>query len=239
MYWRTNTFNDAPCHLIGILEIIIIAIFIYSVSLFIYVSHSRKREIVTETLSSRIERSISAILFGILSVVTLAGNTLVFIMFIKRRDWLNKTHPCLLLALAVQDIITGLSLIVFPGFALPADVYDLMPLSPKSREWYCTLIWSWYIPFTLSLVSIYTCLMLAADRCLAVWKPLTYRRLYTSKALIVAMVILPWLGSFSFEIETAIKVEISLNGQGTYVCKPVMPRQFAETMTVALLLFVA
>ena len=89
---------------------------------------------MTETLSSRIERSISAILFGILSVVTLAGNTFVFIMFIKRRDWLNKTHPCLLLALVVQDIITGLSLIVFPGFALPADVYDLMPLSPKSSS---------------------------------------------------------------------------------------------------------
>ena len=185
------------------------------------------------------EQTISAALFGIISAVTLAGNTLVFVMFIKRRDWLNKTHPCLLLALAVQDIITGVSLLVSPGFAVPIDVYDLQPLSPESREWYCTLIWSWYIPFALSIVSIYTCLMLAVDRCLAVWKPLTYKRLCTSKALISTMVILPWLAGFSFEIETAINVESSKNDQGTYICKMAMPEPSGKTMTVAVLLFIA
>ena len=184
------------------------------------------------------EQIISSTLFGIISAVTLAGNTLVFIMFIKRRDWLNRTHPCLLQALAVQDIITGLSLILSPGFALPRDVYDLQPLSPKSREWYCRLIRSWYIPFALSIVSIYTCLMLAAERCLAVWKPTTYKRLCTSKALISAMVILPWLGGFAFEIQTAINVESSRNDQGTYVCKLILPKQSRETITAALLLFI-
>ena len=184
------------------------------------------------------ERIISAALFGIISTVTLTGNALVLIMFMKRRDWFNKTHPCLLLALAVQDMITAAIMLVSPGFVLPGDVYNLQFLSPESRDWYCTLIWSWYILFALSIVSIYTCLMLAVDRCLAVWKALTYKWLCTSKALILTMVILPWLAGFSFEIGTTMNVECSRSDEGSYACKLVLLKRSGETMTTALLLFI-
>ena len=87
------------------------------------------------------EQIVSAALFGIISVVTLTGNILVVALFIKRRDWFKNAHTCLLLELAIQDIITAITLSVLPGFALPADVYDL-PTHPKLRELYCSLVWS-------------------------------------------------------------------------------------------------
>jgi uncharacterized membrane protein YagU involved in acid resistance len=114
------------------------------------------------------EQIVSAALFGIISVVTLTGNILVVVLFTKRQDWLKNALASLLLALAIQDIIIAITLLVLPGFALPTDVYNL-PTHPKLRELYCSLVWSWYVPFALSVASIYTCLMLAIDRLLAVW----------------------------------------------------------------------
>ena len=181
------------------------------------------------------EGIVSAAVFGIISSVTLIGNTLVVVLFIKRRQWLNKAHACLLLALAVQDILTAGSLFVLPGFVLPADVYDL-PVNPKLGQLFCTIVWSWYAPFALSIVSIYTCLMLAVDRFLAVWKPLSYKRLCSSGKVIAVMVILPWIAGFLFEIGTALNARSSKKDNGTYVCEWVEVERSPKTIIVSLLL---
>ena len=186
----------------------------------------------------KMEQIVSAALFGIISVVTLTGNILVVVLFIKRRDWLKNAHACLLLALAIQDIITAITLLVLPGFALPADVYDL-PTHPKLRELYCSLVWSWYVPFALSVVSIYTCLMLAIDRLLAVWKPSTYKRCCSSAKIIGTMIILPWIAGFGFEITTVLNTQSSRKDNGSYVCMRVQVERSSENMMTSLLLFIA
>jgi hypothetical protein len=184
------------------------------------------------------EQIVTAALLGIISVVTLSGNILVVVLFIKKRDWLKNAHTCLLLALAIQDIITAITLLVLPGFALPADVYDL-PAHPKLRELYCSFVWSWYVPFALSVVSIYTCLMLAIDRLLAVWKPSRYKRFCSSAKVIATMVILPWIAGFGIETRTALNAQSSREDNGSYVCKRVQVDGSPENMMTTLLLFIA
>jgi hypothetical protein len=183
------------------------------------------------------EQIVSAALFGIISVVTLTGNILVVALFIKRRDWFKNAHTCLLLELAIQDIITAITLLVLPGFALPADVYDL-PTHPKLRELYCSLVWSWYVPFALSVVSIYTCLMLAIDRLLAVWKPSSYKRFCSSAKIIATMVILPWIAGFGFDLTAVFKTQSSGKDNGSYVCIWVQVERSPENMMTTLLIFI-
>jgi hypothetical protein len=184
------------------------------------------------------EQIVSQALFGTISTVTFVGNTLVVILFIKKRHWLKNAHACLLLALAIQDIMTAVCLMVLPGFALPADYYDL-PASPTLRTLYCTMLWSLYIPFALSIVSIYTCLMLAIDRLLAVWRPLTYKRFCGSRKTIVAMLILPWVAGLLAELGTALNAQSIKQENGSYVCKRTQIKRSLEHTMIALILFLA
>ena len=182
------------------------------------------------------EQIFSQVLFGTTAAVTLVGNTLVVILFLKKRNWLEKTHACLLLALAIQDVVTAVTLLVLPGFALPLHFYDL-PASPSLRALYCGIVWSLYIPFALSVVSIYTCLMLAVDRLLAVWRPLTYKRLCSSRKTKATMVILPWVAGFLSELGTALNVQNSRQNNGSYLCERVTINRSLENMVIGLILF--
>ena len=163
------------------------------------------------------EKATLAACFGIIAVATLVGNILLVVVFLKKREWLDKVHTCLLLALAIQDISTAICLLVLPHFVLPSDVYKF-PSHPTHRRLYCSIIWSQYIPFALSIVSIYTCLMLAIDRWLAVLRPMSYRRYCSSKKIIATMLILPWIAGFGFEIGTALNVEDLQLRNGSYGC---------------------
>ena len=163
------------------------------------------------------ERPAVAACFGVIAVATLVGNSLVVAVFVKKREWLNRVHTCLLLALAIQDVTTGVCLLVLPHFLLHSDVYKL-PLDPTQRKLFCHLIWSQYIPFALSVVSIYTCLMLAIDRWLAVFRPIAYKSYHSSRKVIVTMLILPWFAGFGFEIGTALNVETVQLSNESLVC---------------------
>ena len=176
-----------------------------------------------------------AVFFGIIAVVTLTGNSLVVVIFLKNREWLKKVHTCLLLALAIQDILTAVCLLLLPKFVLDSDVYKL-PSHPTHRLVYCRMIWSQYIPFALSIVSIYTCLMLAIDRWIAVFRPMAYSRYCSSRKVIVTMLFLPWIAGFVFELGTALNIESVKQGNESYVC--VMTRKIhSSAQNAATVLF--
>ena len=174
---------------------------------------------------------------AIISTFTLLGNIVVVILFIKRRDWLKTSHSCLLLALAIQDLMTAINLLLLPGFVLPTDVYDI-PTSTKLREFYCCFIWSWYFPFALSIVSVYTCLMLAIDRWLAVWKSIIYKRFRCSAKFVALMLIIPWIAGFGFEIGTVLKAESSRKNNASYICNFVEVRTSPENTMKVIILFI-
>ena len=163
------------------------------------------------------ERATIAACLGIIAISTLVGNTIVVVFFVKKREWLNKIHNCLLLALAIQDILTAICLLAVPRFVLASGVYEL-PTHPTYRQLYCSMIWSHYIPFALSVVTMYTCLMMAIDRWLAVLRPMSYKRYSSSKKLIATMMILPWIAGLLLDIGTPLSAASSHVGNGSYVC---------------------
>lgn len=164
------------------------------------------------------EKPSVSVLLAVISVIALIGNALVVFLIMKKRDWLKKVHSCLLLTLAVQDILTAIGLFVLPGFVQSSKIYDL-PQNDVLGQLFCSLIWSRYIPFALAITSVYTCLMLALDRWVAVFRPMSYRQFSVSGKVIAVMVFVPWLAGFGFEINTALHVDCRKQSDGTRVCK--------------------
>lgn len=158
------------------------------------------------------------IFLAIIASVALVGNLLVVMLLLKKRDWLKKVHSCLLLALAVQDILTAIGILVLPGFVQPSNIYTV-PQSTTLGQWFCGIIWSRYIPFALAITSVYTCLMLAFDRWCAVFRPVSYKRFSVSVRVIAMMVTLPWIAGFGFEINTALNVNHVVQSNETYTCR--------------------
>ncbi len=158
------------------------------------------------------------VFLAIISILAFFGNAFVVFLILKKRKFLKTVHSCLLLALAVQDILTAIGLFVLPGFVQPSSAYEL-PEAEWLREVFCRVIWSEYIPFSLAITSVYTCLMLAVDRWVAVFRPMLYGRFSVSGKAIALMVILPWFSGFGFEINTVLNVKYVAQSDGTSICK--------------------
>ena len=161
--------------------------------------------------------SVVAIFLSIISIVALFGNAVMIFLILRKNKGFRKVHSSLLLALAVQDILTAIGLFVLPSFVQPSSVYEL-PKSAMLGQIYCSMIWSRYFPFALAISSVYTCLMLALDRWVAVFRPMSYKRFSVSTKVIATMVILPWFAGFGFEINTALNVEYLKQSNETRIC---------------------
>ena len=162
--------------------------------------------------------SVAAIFLCIISIAALFGNAVMIFLILRKNKGFRKVHSSLLLALAVQDILTAIGLFGLPGFVQPSSVYEL-PKSAVLGQIYCSVIWSRYFPFALAITSVYTCLMLAVDRWVAVFRPMSYKRFSISAKVIATMVILPWFAGFGFEINTALNVEYLKQSNETRICK--------------------
>ena len=157
------------------------------------------------------------IIFAVIAVVAIVVNSLtVTLLLLQKTAWLKRTHCRLILALAIQDVLTGICLLVVPSFVLDEHAYPL-PSSPNAKVIFCSVIWSQYIPFALGVTSVYTCVMLALDRWLAVVRPLYFKTSQSSRAVSAALLITPWLFGFGIGYTSLIHAEpIKLNS--TYRC---------------------
>ena len=116
------------------------------------------------------------VIFSIIAVIGFLGNTLTVLLFLRNLKWLKKTYNCLILALAIQDILLAICVMVIPGFFLEERYYTVSAENEISRWIFCKIIWSQFIPFALGIASVYSCLMLTFDRWLAVVKPISYTK---------------------------------------------------------------
>lgn len=156
------------------------------------------------------------VIFLFIAIVAFLGNSLTVILFIKRAKWLKKTFNCLILALAIQDILLAVCLVVLPGLVLTEDAYTL-PSDESSRPIYCKIIWSRIFPFVLGIASVYTCLMLTLDRWIAVVKPLSYETFAQSK-FVIFCILFPWIAGMCFQIPPLLNITpIEVNG--TAICR--------------------
>ena len=124
----------------------------------------------------------SQVIYFIVSIVALLGNTLVIVVFIFDKKQLKKSYNKLILSLAIADVLTAFSLITNPAFVL-GDSFPY-PSGPVLGELFCRLIWSRVILFQLVVFSVYICLALTAERWFAVVKPHKYGDAFSGKKII-------------------------------------------------------
>ena len=162
------------------------------------------------------EMDYQKIILCIIAIVAFLGNTFTVLLFLRKSKWLKKTYNCLILALAIQDILLAVSIIALPGFIFKNDSYTVT--SNGIAGWtYCKFVWSHFIPFSLGITSVYTCLMLTFDRWLAVVKPLSYKKYEQSRLVVFLTVLFPWAAGMCFEITAPLNASQSQQN-GTILC---------------------
>ena len=123
----------------------------------------------------------SQVIYSLVSIVALLGNSLVILVFIFDKKQLKKSYSKLILSLAIADVLTAVNLITNPPFVL-GDSFPY-PTGPVLGELFCRLIWSRAILFQLVVFSVYICLALTAERWFAVVKPHKYSDAFSRKKI--------------------------------------------------------
>ena len=142
-------------------------------------------------------RMISKTLFSVIASLALIENTAVLLLFVRNTTWLKRPHNQCILSLAIADFMTAISLLVLPKFVREQKAFTV-PSNSLAREFYCRVVWSHFIPFSLGITSVYTCLVFAIERWFAVVRPYDYKQ---TSALRIMKIVIPlcWLAGFAFE----------------------------------------
>lgn len=154
------------------------------------------------------------VIYAIVSIVALLGNTLVILVFIWDKKLLKKSHNKLILSLAIADVLTAVNLITNPAFVL-GDSFPY-PTNPVLGELFCRLIWSRTVLFQLVVFSVYICLALTAERWFAVVKPHKYSDAFSRKKNI-CYIFSSWVCGFLFGGSGMI--ETVYNASSNQICE--------------------
>ena len=142
-------------------------------------------------------RMIIKIFFSVIASLALIENTAVLLLFVRNTTWLKRPHNQCILSLAIADVMTAISLLVLSKFVTEQNAFTV-PSDHLAREVYCRVIWSHFIPFSLGITSVYTCLVLAIERWFAVVRPYDYKQTAGVRIMKI-MIPLCWLAGFVFE----------------------------------------
>ncbi len=175
-------------------------------------------------------------IFSVIAVIAFLGNTLTVLLFLRKSKWLKKTYNCLIFALAIQDILLAICIMVLPGFILEERYYAVPAENEISRWIFCKVFWSQFIPFALGIASVYSCLMLTFDRWLAVVRPLSYTKYQQSRIFLTLTVMFPWIAGMCFEITTPLRTTW-VQANGTYLCYWKTPEYTPKTIFLAIFTF--
>ena len=182
-------------------------------------------------------RKVTKVIFSLTATLALVGNFLVLLLFARCPSWLRKKHYLCILNLAVTDILTAISLLVVPKFVQEDDVYTI-PLENFSREFYCRIVWSHFIPFSLGITSVYTCLVLAIERWLAVFRPIIYKAQFGMRTM-QALIFFTWIAGIVFESPVIPRVEGYQDPNATKAnCKWTVETNPRRSWALAIVLFV-
>lgn len=164
---------------------------------------------------------------------TIITNVTVIFLFLRNRIWLKRPYNVFILVLSFTDMITGIVMCLTPKIAFVEPVK--IPSHWFIGFLYCKILWSRLFLFALGSVSVYTCLFLTIERWTAICRPFKYRTRFSSKYLIV-FVILIWvlgLGTSSLGVVDFHFVPPNSN-QTTPSCKvvPSVPAKFAGLISI-------
>lgn len=151
---------------------------------------------------------------GIISVVAFCSNGLLVAVLLCNRVLLRTPYNVLILSLAVTDMTTGIGLMLTPpwiigfkNFPIPGGI---------AGELFCRIVVSYYLVFTLGIVSVYTITCLSLERWFAVAKPAKYRAGFKNYRIYI-MVSMVWLVSFLFNAPHLFEMRLAADSTCAWV----------------------
>ena len=131
---------------------------------------------------------VHAVLFSVVLVFNIAGNSLVIYIITNERGMKTSTNY-LLFNLAVADLLFGVFL---------APLFIFLPFFPHSLpdgvlgNWLCKLLLSGNIAMMASKASVFTMLCLSVERYFAVCRPHSFSQRFSSK-IVKVLVVMSWV----------------------------------------------
>jgi len=151
---------------------------------------------------------------GIIAVLSICGNGLLILLFLRNRVLLRSSYNVLILSLAVTDMTTGIGLILTPAYIIGSNNFPIP--GGLAGELFCRIVVSYYLVFTLGIVSVYTITCLSLERWFAVAKPAKYRAGFKSYRIYV-MVVAVWLVSFLFNAPHLFEMKLAPGNRCVWV----------------------
>ena len=118
-------------------------------------------------------------------------------------------------------------------------IHALNPCFPghTSREFYCRIVWSHFIPFSLGITSVYTCLVLAIERWFAVIRPVLYKEKFGVRTMQI-LIFCSWVAGITFESPVIARVEGYQNRNHTKAhCRWTVETNKQKSWALAIFLF--
>ncbi|XP_028401616.1 mu-type opioid receptor-like [Dendronephthya gigantea] len=146
------------------------------------------------------------ILFSIEVAFSLIANFLVVFLFACRRRLLCNPHNRCILSLAITDILTSITVFFSPGLVLKEKFQNAKDYSYVTREIYCRFIYSNFLPFALAVTSLYTSVVLAFERWLAVRRSIFYKTSFKIRHM-NRLIMASWIAGFTAEVPIMIMMK--------------------------------
>ena len=136
-----------------------------------------------------IEDVVFAVLFSVVLVFNIAGNSLVIYIITNERGMKTSTNY-LLFNLAVADLLFGVFLAPKYIILLVLD-YPFLP-DGVLGDWLCKLVFAGNIAWMASRASVFTMLCLSVERYFAVCRPHTFSQRFSPK-IVKVLVVVSWM----------------------------------------------
>ena len=122
---------------------------------------------------------------------------------------------------------------IFSFWLTPLQIF----LDYSSREFYCRIVWSHFIPFSLGITSVYTCLVLAIERWFAVTRPMFYKERFGVRTMQI-LILCSWIAGIVFESPVIARVEGYQRPNETNAnCKWIVETNKQKSWALAIFLF--
>lgn len=142
---------------------------------------------------------------AIIAVVAILSNGLLAVVFLHNRTLLRSSYNVLILSLAITDMTTGVGLILTPAYVVGIKKFPIP--GGIAGDLFCRIVASYYLVFTLGIVSVYTITCLSLERWFAVAKPAKYRAGFKSYRIYVIVMVV-WVVSFLFNAPHLFEMEL-------------------------------
>lgn len=151
----------------------------------------------------RYSTTAGTILYSTEVVFSLIANFLVVFLFMCRRRLLCNPHNRCILSLAITDILTSITVFFSPGLVLEEKFHNAKEYSNVTREIYCRVLYSNFLPFAFAATSLYTSVALSFERWLAVRRSLFYKSSFKIRHM-NRLIMASWIAGFTAEVPIAI-----------------------------------